>query len=418
MATHMSIRLAWHSDGWNGHICKKPCENTFCIGQHSYPGNLIAATRDLEFETAHAGEACANLPCGAACGLSVNAFGKDTITVRVDTPDFWKPNSADPAMLTLGPSTVCTWCYEQMYNDEVETKSSTGQKYNYDKRKEGVEKYFAQFEPAKSLIFYYAGYSNPFSENEEDNYVIVGISRLKAIDHLYYYNNVSEEVKRKYSGGFVWQKPVTSTYPDEGFCIPIWKYMDQEDILDRIVLKPQNRSPFKYGSREVSNDDAIEVINQLLAVVDVLIEIGDTTEDWNVRKEWLNSVLNELWTARGPYPGFPSVMEALGLNNLVSSYVTLTNDEDMKTYRDAVRSFLNGDIDDVSGNSFSKAEARKIRREYQLMGSGAADFALDVLSRFDLTAAQVKAILDDGRENVSITASIEQMTENPYIIFE
>ena len=168
MAIHMSIRLAWHSDGWNGHICKKPCENTFCIGQHSYPGNLIAATRDLEFETAHAGEACANLPCGAASGLSVNAFGKDTITVRVDTPDFWKANSADPAMLTLGPSTVCTWCYEQMYNDEVETKASTGQKYNYDKRKEGAEKFFAQFEPAKSPIFYYSGYSNPFSENEED----------------------------------------------------------------------------------------------------------------------------------------------------------------------------------------------------------------------------------------------------------
>ena len=30
----------------------------------------------------------------------------------------------------------------------------------------------------------------------------------------------------------------------------------------------------------------------------------------------------------------------------------------------------------------------------------------------------VKAILDDGRENVSITASVEQMAENPYIIFE
>lgn len=418
MAIHMSIRLAWHSDGWNGHICKKPCENTFCIGQHSYPGNLIASTRDLEFETAHAGEACANLPCRAACGLSVNAFGKDTITVRVDAPDFWKPNSADPAMLTLGPSTVCTWCYEKMYSDEVETKSSTGQKYNYDKRKEGAEKYFAQFEPAKSLIFYYAGYSNPFSENEEDNYVIVGISRLKAIDHLYYYNNVSEEVKRKYSGGFVWQKPVTSNYPDEGFCIPIWKYMDQEDILERIVLKPQNRSPFKYGSREVSNDDAIEVINQLLAVVDILIEIGDTTEDWNVRKAWLNSILNELWTARGPYPGFPSVMEALGLNNLVSSYVSLTNDEDMKAYREAVKSFLDGEIDEVSGYSFSKAETKKIRREYQLMGTGAADFALDVLSRFDLSTAQVKAILDDRRENVSITATIEQMAENPYIIFE
>ena len=418
MTIHMSIRLAWHNDGWNGHICKKPCENVYCVGQHSYPGNLIAETRNINFETEHAGEACAKLPCCAACGLSVNAFGKDSIKVRIEPPSFWKHNDADAAELTLEPYTACTWCYEQMYSDEVESKENTKQPYNYDKRKEGAEKYFAQFEPGKSLIFYYAGYSNPFCENEENNYVIVGISRVKSIDHLHYYNNVSEKVKSKYSGGFVWQKPVTSTYPDEGFCIPYWKYMAQEDVLERIVLKPQNRSPFKYGSREVSNDDAIEVINQLLAVIDILIEIDDTTEDWNVRKAWLNSVLNELWTARGPYPGFPSVLEALGLSSLISSYVALTNDEDMKAYREEVRALLDGKIDKVAGNDISKSYLRIVRRNYQLMGKATADFALDILSRFDLSASQVKAILDESRENVSITASIEQMAENPYIIFE
>lgn len=225
MATHMSIRLAWHSDGWNGHICKKPCENTFCVGQHSYPGDLIAGTRDLEFEGKHAGEPCAKNHCGVACGLSVNAFGKDPITVKVDPPSFWKSGDADPIKIILPPSTVCTWCYEAMYNDDVETKGESSQKYNYDKRKAGAERYFAQFEPDKSLIFYYAGYSNPFSENEENNYVIVGISRVKKIGDTYYYDNTSDEIKRKYSGGFVWQKPVTSTYPNEGFCIPYWKYM-------------------------------------------------------------------------------------------------------------------------------------------------------------------------------------------------
>ena len=78
MAVHMSVRLAWHSDGWNGHICKKPCENVYCVGQHSYPGELIAETRDLEFEKAHAGEPCSAFPCKTACGLSVNAFGKES----------------------------------------------------------------------------------------------------------------------------------------------------------------------------------------------------------------------------------------------------------------------------------------------------------------------------------------------------
>jgi hypothetical protein len=68
-------------------------------------------------------------------------------------------------------------------------------------------------------------------------------------------------VIQRYAGGFVCQRPVTSTYLNEGFCIPYWKYMDKEEILDWIVLKPSNRSPFKYGCREVSNDDTIEIVN-------------------------------------------------------------------------------------------------------------------------------------------------------------
>ena len=41
-------------------------------------------------------------------------------------------------------------------------------------------------------MFYYAGYSNPFSENEEDNYVIVGASRIKKIDDFHYYENTTD----------------------------------------------------------------------------------------------------------------------------------------------------------------------------------------------------------------------------------
>ena len=294
MAMHMSLRLAWHSDGWNGHICKNPCGNTYCVGQYSYPGTLIAENRDLDYETKHAGEACSSHPCKAACGCSVNAFGKDTIQIQIDPPSWWGKGDADPALLTLPPSTACTWCYESMYSDDVLNKSGTAQKYDYEERSRKAEQYFAQFEEGKSLVFYYAGYSNPFSENEENNYVVAGISRLKKMGDFHYYQNISEEIRKKYAGGIVWQKPVTSAYPDEGFCIPYWKYMDNEDVLERLVIKPLHRAPFKYGSREITDDDAIEIVNQLVNAVEVLIEIGDTTENWKLRRDWLGSDLNEL----------------------------------------------------------------------------------------------------------------------------
>ena len=418
MAKHMSIRLAWHDEGWNGHVCKTPCGNSYCVGRHSYPGDLIAGTRDLQFETEHAGESCANLPRSVACALSVNAFGSELIRAKIDIPSFWGKNAASPAIIDLPPYTCCTWCYEEMYNEDVENKQDLRRKYDYDKRLEGAERYFSQFEPGKSLVFYYSGYSNPFSENEEQNYVIVGISRVKNIEPTRFYENSTEEIKKKYAGGFVWQRPVTSNYPDEGFCIPFWKYKNNEEVLNRLVIKPMNRSPFKYGSRVVENDDAIEVINQLLAAVDCLIEIGDDTENWLVRRDWLNGLLNELWNARGPYPGFASVLEALGLSCAVSRFVSITDFNDIKAFRDEVVGFLEGKQEEIFDCRIAENEKRIIRREYKLLGTECSAFLINTLSRFHLTAVQVKNIISDERDNVSITASVSEMINNPYIIFE
>ena len=169
MLNHMSLRLVWHSDGWNGHICKKPEANPYCVGQYSYPGTLIKENRNIDDEKTHAGESCASCPGVAACSLSINAFGKETITATAQTPKWWN-GKADPAEITLPPATACTWNYEGMYSEDV-VKHSGVQKYDYDKRKSNAEAYYSQFQEGRSLIFYYAGYSNPFSDDEYNGYV-------------------------------------------------------------------------------------------------------------------------------------------------------------------------------------------------------------------------------------------------------
>ena len=61
MAIHMTLRLAWHNDGWNGCICKKPGDNSYCIGSASYPGEMIREQRDLDWEKENAGKSIADL---------------------------------------------------------------------------------------------------------------------------------------------------------------------------------------------------------------------------------------------------------------------------------------------------------------------------------------------------------------------
>ena len=58
MTVHMSARLAWHIDGWNGHVCKDPAANTYCVGLFSYPGEMIAEKRALKVELSRAGTCC------------------------------------------------------------------------------------------------------------------------------------------------------------------------------------------------------------------------------------------------------------------------------------------------------------------------------------------------------------------------
>ncbi len=418
MSVHMSLRLAWHDRGWNGHICENPSNNPYCVGAHSYPGDLIATKRNLELEKAHCGESAGKHPCEIACGLSINAFGKETVQTRVDPPDWWGEGNADAVMLTLPPATACTWCYEAMYKKDVSPEAGSSQTFDYTKRFKNAKEYFAQFDEGKSLVFYYAGYSNPFSENEEENYVIVGVSRLKKIDIFHFYENTTEDIKQKYGGGFAWQKPITSNYPEEGFCIPYWKYLQDDELSERLAIKPLNRTPFKYGSREVTNDDAIEVIHQMLETIDVLIEIGDDTEDWEKKKDWLNTVLNELWKARGPFPGMGSLLDALDMPKLINVFFDISSDAGRKDFYKQLEDVLNGDSNEIAGKEFSDKELKVARRQFQMKDDDEKELLLHLLPRFDLTSKQVRGIMSENREDVSITATIEELVENPYIIFE
>ena len=77
MTTHLTARIAWHDDGWNGRVCSQPERNTYCVGMKSFPGDVIHRERDLEREKACAGQALCKLkdedlrkhPAWAAAGL-------------------------------------------------------------------------------------------------------------------------------------------------------------------------------------------------------------------------------------------------------------------------------------------------------------------------------------------------------------
>jgi len=410
---HMSARIAWHMDGWNGHVCQKPAANTYCVGTHSYPGEMIAERRNLPLEILDAGKCCTRINHIPACCYSVNAFGSKPITAFAMPPDWWKDDAAREEW-QLPPATVCVWPYEQMYGPKVTNPDG---KFNYEKRLAFAREYFSQFTPDQSLVFYYANYSNPLNQ-EEQRYAIVGLSRIKSVGEVRFFDRASQVNKDKYAGGFVWQCDITSHYPDQGLRLPYHRYLDQPEILERFAFYPENPQRFKYATRELTDDDALEVVERFLEIAGTLHELGDKSEDWPARIKWLNTLIGELWKNRGLYPGMPQVMATLGMEAAIPFWKAQVLAGNEQATRDAIMSFLESKTKAIAGLKLDEKQVKNIQKQWKLRERDQQALLRDVFPRFELLTDQVAAVLDEDRVSHGIQSTLQEIAENPYILAE
>lgn len=416
MRTHISARLAWHDNGWNGRICGDPTKNIYCSGRFSYPGDLIAIARredDWEAQPELFGKCCTELERMPPCMYSINAFGSKTLRASADPPDFSDFN-ANSHEWEMPPSTVCIWPYEEMYCEEVKKR---GGGYDNATRLERAQALFEQLTEDKSLIFYYANYSNPFSEEEKQRYVIVGMARIKKIGDWLFYPGADEHTRQKYAGAFVWQKPITSHYPDQGMRIPYHLYRERQDVLDHLLFVPDNPRNFKYAARLIADDDALSLVERFLGIARYLEGLEDRSEDWGARARWVETLISELWRHRGLYPGATEVLTVLGFTKAIPYFKSeaLAGREHEAHAR--LFDFLAGSVDSIPGVTLMPAEAKNLQREWRLRRAQ-HELLRDILPRFALTRAHLDRILSADRDAYGITVRHPEIVENPYILSE
>ena len=245
MPTHLTARLAWHNDGWNGTICKAPENNSYCVGRKSFPGDVIARERNLQAEKLLAGYSGDSLEDYVPpCCYSYNAFGRDEVPSASNPPEFFG-GGASRHEWRLSPATVCVWPYETMYSEGVKADGTL----DNDKRRARMLEFFQpiQEDCGNNLIFYYANYSNPLSEEEVPRYVLIGVSRIVKVGKERFYEQVSEEIARKFARGLIWARDITTAYPEEGVRLPYHRYIEEPDRLAEIALFPENPLICIYG---------------------------------------------------------------------------------------------------------------------------------------------------------------------------
>lgn len=411
MGWHLTARLAWHNNGWNGHVCDEPHKNTYCVGSHSYPGDMIATRRDLVWEKLCAGKACESLDRAPPCVYSINAFGTDELTAFSDPPEFFNKD-AQRKEWPLPPATVCVWPYEEMYRDEVRK----GERYDAQSRKKFVDEFFSKVEKQSSLIFYYANYSNPFSTDEKPRYVVVGVSRVIDVGDDLYYEGCDQHTVDRY-GGYVWDRNITSNYPAEGVRLPYHLYKD-DPRLEQFAVFPDNPVLCKYGSKLLTDDEALGLVEQFHQAVLKLIEIGDTSENWEVRRKWLEAVISELWSRRGAYPGMAEVCRYLKLTEAIpylKSGVQLG--QELKAV-EAIWALLAGKTSTLEGIAVPKASLDVARRSWKLLEPDDQSLLSNVMARIDVDLEMIKSIVEGPRAAHGLWASSTDLVGNPYLLVE
>ena len=414
MTVHISARIAWHDNGWNGRICQNPKANTYCVGQYSFPGDTIARKRDLGWEQEAAGRPCHLIDGVPPCAYSINAFGTEPITAESPPPEWFK-DGTQVRKWQLPPYSIGTWPYEEMYKDEMINKGGRT-KYNAANRRAAANAYFDQIEEEKSLIFYYANYSNPFSDNESNRYVIVGMSRIKRVGSELTWVNQSPEMEQKY-GPNAWVRCITSDYPDYGLRLPYHAYLDQPEILEKLLFVPENPRHFKFATRQISDDGAVGLIERLLEIVGYLREINDQSENWAVREQWLSSLLAELWHGRGLYPGLLACLDYLKFSQAIPYVIQQLETRDQRDVRDELFAFIKAETDEINGLDLSVKEVKDIRKKWKRLYPVQQNLLAELLPRFDLQTRQIAKVLERP-ESVSLYSDHEAIAENPYILCE
>ena len=320
-------------------------------------------------------------------------------------------------MWNIPPYTVCVWPYECMYRDNVKRD---GGGFDNDQRSENADEFFSKIEPNRSFIFYYANYSNPFSETESLRYVLVGVSRVKNIGDRMVYDDTDERIRKKYAGGVIWARNISSHYPDQGMRLPYHLYSDDPDTLARFVLFPENPNICKYASLLISNDDAIGLLEQFLNAVRELQKMGDVNENWDECESWLTGCLTELWDKRGLYPGLLTVMKILGAEKAIIPARKFIEEGKSKEAHELFFRSIENNID-VPQLGLAGKDIKRVHRQWLLRPKNAHSLLRDILPRMDLDDSRMKRIISEKRNERQahgLEFDLLEPTENPYLICE
>lgn len=457
---HLSIRVPWHDNGWNGTVCRNPLANTSCLVL-----DRVRQTRDDEFEVNHAGERWNELGegldrqvgCAAERGAFMAPYAYDKWMVhayakgngnggsklhtnfkptRFEFPEYsasiipfrWMNKKTLKVMPNPKQNDEDSFNPLEWYGipfDMSKEPSKEVMGFNNDapwvqhadNQRLLLDSFASAIIPDESIVFFYAK-DTPLTSDPRR--VIVGVGSVKFVSDIKEYDTTDNG---QHWRGYLWERNIGhSIRPHEhngfvgGFLLPyqeLLDYMDTHpefDPQDYVALAPQDAwGSFSYVAEHVSHDHAISTLLECRRVLECMKDVIPGRHD--VALTWIDEQINRLWKMRGPYPGMGSALRALGVENatLVAYEINRIQSEFGAEYsEDPWQLFIQAMSDPsllpqsgkyLKGIAPIWAETTDTDRNH-----------LKLLSRFSLTREQAFRYV--GREYS------DRLLENPYLLYE
>ncbi|MFC2008405.1 AAA family ATPase, partial [Chloroflexota bacterium] len=447
---HLSVRVPWHDNGWNGTVCKNPRENGSCLVLKN-----IQPKKDVDQEEVIAGKPFAGLseselpPCIKEramfmCPEELITRTKHPYSESNEAYSHYRETPLEIPTFSA-PIVPFRWAMKNAENHRSEIADELGLAYdpekepdlgfktiwvqNHENQRELLDTFISAVEPQKSLIFFYAKHV-PLSETA--NRILMGAGTVK---HFYDIKEYVYEPKIPGKQSYIWERVVEHTIRgnwqegfDGGFILPYQELLELQTSgaelnLESLVAVAPSWDEFSYGAEHVSHSTAIDALNILATTLRKMEQpLGRSFEK---EYQWIDDRISELWNMRGAFPGIGPVLTAFGLREGNFIAWEIAKEIEKKHPDPAVVDtwILVDQMFQKPGAILPTHLAKKVGTvicaAWQALDSDTRSY-LKLLSRLELNNKQAEAFFDaDNRNKNGIEAhTTKDFLENPYLLFE
>ncbi|MFS0756513.1 AAA family ATPase [Noviherbaspirillum sp. 1P10PC] len=451
---HITIRVPWHDQAWNGTICKDPCANTSCMVLPR-----VGTGKDENFEVTCASQSIEGFaeealpPCVDEHGTFMASFPvhklkkhpyqfAETHTHFARTPFRFDSFAAAAIpfrwMLkenvegskrhkTVGMAKELNLGYDPVREPKMDDRIPDTWIQEGTNQRVMLDTFFSAVQPQDSLVFFYAK-RTPLSDTPRR--VIVGVGRVIGVGKPVEYHYEGGKRPTNAIPGYLWERSIAHSIRQElkgkidGFLLPYHQILalsegdESLDLEDFTAFAPDEAfEQYSYGSELLHQDNAIA---SLLSVERALRAISKVIQGpWTDYLAWVDTELNRLWKLRGPYPGFGAALKAFGVErgNLLAWHLAAQqNDDENHSVWDSFEEVL--ETPAQLPRHLQSCVGPTLARKWQQLNQGRKNL-LQLLSRFELSNEQATFwYLQSQRQDGSPYLEDEEIRKNAYLLCE